>query len=480
MAAFRQFKRIWDPENKMNPGKKVDAYSPTDNLRLGNGYYPKPGRTHFRYPDDEGTFAHATERCVGVGECRREHQGTMCPSFRVTHEEKHSTRGRTHLLFETLRGGLPRGWRDEAARDALDLCLSCKGCKGDCPVQVDVATLKAEFLAHYYRGRLRPRVAYTIGGIYRWARLASHMPRLANAVAQSRGLGRLLKKIGGLTPERSVPAFAEQTFRQWWSSRPPRNEGREPVILWNDTFNNFFTPEVAIAAVECLEDAGFAVSIPAASLCCGRPLYDYGLLKKARKYLERILSHLEAAIREGIPIVGLEPSCVAVFRDELGNLMPDDEQARRLKKQTFLFSEFLNQKAGHYIPPRLEGRALAQIHCHHKAVLKSEDEKELLQKMGLELELLDGGCCGLAGSFGFEADHFEISKQIFEYEIGPRIREVRARHPETWILADGFSCQHQITELCGVKPLHVAQVMQKAIRRRKKTELPLGDEQSAA
>lgn len=464
VEAFGEFKRIWDPMGKMNPGKVVDAYRPTDNLRFGTDYDPKPGTTYFHYPEDNGSFAHATERCVGVGECRREQGGTMCPSFRVTREEMHSTRGRTHMLFETVRGGLKKGWHDEHVKEALGLCLSCKGCKGDCPVQVDVATLKAEFLSHYYKGRLRPRVAYSIGGIYWWARLASRIPRLVNAVTQSKLLGSLVKKMGGITTNRAMPTFALQTFKSWWRDRPKKNENGEPVILWADTFNNNFTPEIAIAAVEVLEDAGFRVIVPKASLCCGRPLYDYGFLAAAKKLLLQILQQLEEPIRNGVPIVGLEPSCMAVFRDELTNLLPTSEQAIRLKKQSFLLGEFMNQRAINYVFPKLPKKAVAQPHCHHKAIFGTSDEEEVLKKMGVDCEMLDSGCCGLAGSFGFEAEHFDISRQIGEYKMAPKIRRIQASDPDILILANGFSCQHQIRELCGKKPLHLAQVMQLALR----------------
>jgi FAD/FMN-containing dehydrogenase len=273
--AMREFKAIWDPGNKMNPGKKIDAMKIGENLRLGPHYRPPQVATHFKFPDDHGSFSYATERCVGVGNCRREEAGTMCPSYMVTKEEMHSTRGRAHLLFEMLQQNPMKGlWKAEPVREALDLCLACKGCKGECPVDVDMATYKAEFLSHYYERRLRPRHAYAMGWIYWWARLGSLAPPLANFVSQTPGLSAVFKWTGGISPHRQAPPFANETFKEWFFRRRPRNRDGRPVILWPDTFNNHFHPEVAKAAVEVLEHAGCHVIVPRPSLCCGRPLYD--------------------------------------------------------------------------------------------------------------------------------------------------------------------------------------------------------------
>ncbi|MGH7707414.1 MAG: FAD-binding and (Fe-S)-binding domain-containing protein, partial [Vulcanimicrobiaceae bacterium] len=275
VAAFAEFKAIWDPTNKMNPGKCVAPYKLDENLRWGTSYEPWDPPTHFGFKEDNGSFAYAANRCVGTGKCRKHDSGTMCPSYMVTHEEMDSTRGRARLLFEMLEGNpLRDGWRNESVKAALDLCLACKGCKGECPVNVDMATYKAEFLAHYYEGRLRPVAAYAFGLMFRWARLASHMPGVVNFVAQTPGLRDVVKRLATMAPQRRVPLFAPQTFRQWFSARAPRNVGMPPVILWPDTWNNHFHPSTAQAAVEVLEDAGFAVTIPSLALCCGRPLYD--------------------------------------------------------------------------------------------------------------------------------------------------------------------------------------------------------------
>jgi Fe-S oxidoreductase len=284
MEAHRQLKTIWDPEWKMNPGKVIDPYPITSNLRLGPDYNPPQPRTHFHFPNDQHSFSRAALRCVGVGTCRRESGGTMCPSYMVTREEMHSTRGRAHLLWEMLNGELrPEGWKSEPVKEALDLCLACKGCKGECPVNVDMATYKAEFLSHYYEGRLRPRHAYTMGWISWWARLASYAPGLANFFSQTPVLRDIAKWLGGIASQRRMPAFASETFKAWFRRRPPRvRSDSPPVILWADTFTNHFHPEVGQAAVEVLESAGFQVWVPEASLCCGRPLYDFGMLDTAK------------------------------------------------------------------------------------------------------------------------------------------------------------------------------------------------------
>jgi FAD/FMN-containing dehydrogenase/Fe-S oxidoreductase len=463
MEAFRAFKRLWDPDGKMNPGKKIDAAPLDSHLRLGVAYEPPQLRTHFAYPDD-GSFARATTRCVGVGECRREGGGTMCPSYMVTREEAHSTRGRAHLLYEMLEGNpVGEGWRSPAVRSALDLCLSCKGCKSDCPVNVDMATYKAEFLAHYYAGlHFRPRSAYAIGLIYWWSRIASHVPRLANFLTHAPGLQRAFKALGGVSRARTLPRFAEVPFAKWWKQRVPRNEGSTDVILWADTFNNYFKPETAVAAVEVLEDAGFHVIVPERPLCCGRPLYDYGWLDRAKKQLLQILDALRPHLRAGTCVVGLEPSCIAVFRDELRNLLPADEDARRLADQSLMLSEFLAR--ADYRPPPLQAKALVHGHCHHKAVMKLDAEKQLLDRIGLEWELLDSGCCGMAGGFGYERDHYDVSVKAGERVLLPA---VRAASLKTFIITDGFSCREQIEQRSVRRALHVAEVLQLALRRKR-------------
>ena len=464
VRAFKEFKAIWDPEAKMNPGKLVDAYQPTENLRLGTNYHPSLQQTYFQFPDDQGSFANATLRCVGVGKCRRESGGTMCPSYMVTREEKHTTRGRARLLFELLEGEAigRNGWKDEHVKEALDLCLACKGCKRDCPVNVDMATYKAEFLAHYFKNRLRPRSAYAFGLIPWWSRVASFLPQVINFFTQTPMLREVAKLVAGMAPQRQIPTFAPQTFTSWFRQRGVRNADKPQVLLWPDTFNNYFHPTTAQASVAVLEAVGYQVVIPSQSLCCGRPLYDYGVLDLAKHQLRNILSALQPQIAAGIPLVGLEPSCTAIFRDELINLFPHDEDAKRLHQQTFTLSEFLTKNAREYQFLPLHGRALVQRHCHHQAVMGYEADEAVLAKLGLDYDILDSGCCGMAGSFGFEKDHYEVSIKCGERALLPAVRNAAL---ETLIIADGFSCREQIAQNTDRHALHLAQVLQRALRR---------------
>ena len=460
LEAFRRFKAAWDPAWRMNPGKVVDPYRVDENLRLGADFRPAGVETHFRFPDDEGDFTRATMRCVGVGKCRRHEGGTMCPSYMVTHEEEHTTRGRARLLFEMLEGGELDGWRDESVRESLDLCLACKGCKGDCPVNVDLATYKSEFLSHYYEGRLRPRAAYTMGRIAWWARLAQVVPGLANLVTQTPALARLAKAIGGIAPERSIPPFAKQSFRHWFRGRPARNAGGPEVLLWPDTFNDHFFPHTAIAATEVLEWAGYRVTVPEPWLCCGRPLYDFGLLPPAKRLLRRTLDVLREPIERGVAVVGLEPSCVSVFRDELVGLFPDDPLANKLRDQTHLFGDFLKGSKGADLP-RLDRRAVVHGHCHHKSILGMDGERGVLDAIGLDHEVLDSGCCGMAGSFGFEeGEKYEVSIRCGERVLLPAVRSAPA---DALIVADGFSCREQIRQTTDRQALHLAEVVRMAI-----------------
>jgi FAD/FMN-containing dehydrogenase/Fe-S oxidoreductase len=463
MRAFSEFKAIWDPNDRMNPGKIVHAYRADENLRFGAGYHPLAARTHFSFAADRHSFAYAAERCVGVGECRREGGGTMCPSFMATHEEAHSTRGRARLLFEAMRGtALHAGLRSTAVRDALDLCLSCKGCKSDCPVNVDMATYKAEFLAHYYEGRLRPRSAYAFGLIRVWARLAALAPRVVNWLMRAPLLAPAIKLLAGIAPQRTLPAFAHETFHAAWRKRAPRNLGKPRVLLWVDTFNDHFEPEVARAAVRVLEHAGFCVCVPERALCCGRPLYDYGMLARAKRHLSEVMDGLRPFIADGTPVVGIEPSCVAVFRDELADLLPEDPDAKKLKAQCFMLGEFLADRAGAWRAPRLAQRAIVHGHCHQKSVLDFGKDQQALRAIGLDLEVVDSGCCGMAGGFGYERDHYAVSLACAERVL---LGAVRDAAPDVLLISDGFSCRQQIAQQTGRVALHTAQVLERAIDR---------------
>ncbi|HEY3530912.1 MAG TPA: FAD-binding and (Fe-S)-binding domain-containing protein [Nocardioides sp.] len=463
VRAFEEFKAIFDPDGLMNPGKVVHPNSPVDDLRLGVDYSPPRLRTQFSFAEDGFSFADAANRCFGVGKCRHLDGGTMCPSFMVTREEKHSTRGRARLLFEMMQtaGERRNAWRDEGVKDALDLCLACKGCKGDCPVRVDMATYKAEFLSHYYRGRLRPRSAYALGLIQRWAALAAHAPGVVNRLAHWPLTRNLLKAAAGVAQERDLPRFADRTFRDSATGRQPAHPEGPPVMLWTDTFTNHFQPEVAAAAVRVLEAAGCQVRLGPGSLCCGRPLYDYGMVRTAKRYLRRILDRMRDDIRAGTPVVVLEPSCAAVFADELLNLMPHDEDAKRLASQTFTLAGYLAEHRPDWDPPTLGGTALVQVHCHQGAEFGYDAEQQLLERLGLSLDLPDSGCCGMAGSFGYEAgEKYDVSQACGERVILPAVRDAS---PSTLVIADGFSCREQIGQATDRTALHLAQVLDLAL-----------------
>ncbi len=463
IQAFNEFKALWDPAWKMNPGKVVKPYKIDENLRLGADYRPWEPKTHFKYPEDEGKFSRAVLHCVGVGKCRRHENGVMCPSYMVTLEEKHSTRGRAHMLFEMLQGEVVTGgWKDEHVKESLDLCLSCKGCKGECPVNVDIATYKAEFMSHYYEGRLRPLHAYAFGWINKWARLASIAPEVANFFSQTPGVRNLMKSALHVPRQRQIPAFAPSTFKEWFKNHESKTGPAPEVILWADTFNNHFHPETLKAAVEVLETLGWRVKVPRQHLCCGRPLYDFGMLDEAKHYLRRIISTLRKEIEHGTYIVALEPSCASVFREELLNLLPDDPLSKSLSQQVVLLSEFIENRAAHFDFPSLKKRkAIVQGHCHHQAVLKMDAEKSVLKKLDLDAKVLDAGCCGMAGPFGFEADKYEVSQAIGERVLLPAVRSAEA---ETIVISDGFSCREQIKQNTGRHALHLAEVLQMALR----------------
>ncbi len=464
LAAFREYKSIWDPRGLMNPGKLIDALPLDADLRVAPPHALRRPPTVFRFPDDAGSLAQAAERCIGVGRCRRMGGGVMCPSYMATGEEAHSTRGRAHLLAEMLRSpdGLRGGWRSTEVREALDLCLSCKGCKSDCPVSVDMAAYKAEFLHHHYRGRPRPRAAYSMGLIHRWARLAALAPRAVNAVAAHPASGAAVKRLAGVAPQRSLPAFAPHTFAAWFRGRGARGPaGAPPCVVWPDTFTNHFVPEIGVAAVRALEAAGLRPVVPAAGACCGRPLYDSGMLGAARRELRRVLRVLRPAIDAGVPILVLEPSCLSVFRDELVNLFPDEPAARRLSSLAVSLGEVLAPRADRLRAAPLGRPALVQEHCHEHALTGFGAERALLDALGVEWTVAPPGCCGMAGSFGFERGRkHAVSLAVAERGLLPA---VRAAGQGTLVVADGFSCREQVAQLAGRRAVHLAEVVAMAL-----------------
>jgi FAD/FMN-containing dehydrogenase/Fe-S oxidoreductase len=458
MRAFGELKAAFDPGNRMNPGKVVDPYRLDENLTL-RGWFPREPATFFRYPEDGGKFTAAASRCVGIGKCRGDEGGVMCPSYRVTREEEHATRGRARLLMEMVRGEVVTdGWRSTEVRDALDLCLACKGCRKDCPVDVDMATYKAEFLAHHYRGRLRPASHYTMGWLPVLALLAARAPRAVNAVGRAPGLGRLVKLAGGIDARRELPRFARERFTRWHARRGSQSHG-PPVIVWPDTFTNNFHPEVGRAAVAVLEDAGFRVEVPTRPLCCGLTWISTGQLGAAARVLKRTIGALRPALQAGQRVVVLEPSCAAVFRSDAAELLGSDD-ARLLARQTATLAELLTEArwrpraGGDWHAPR---KAIAQVHCHQHAIMGFDADRDLLRACGVDLDVLDAGCCGLAGNFGFERGHYDVSVACAEHGLWPSVRDAG---PDTAILADGFSCRTQIEAgHLGRSGVHLAQLL---------------------
>ncbi|MDX5573619.1 FAD-binding and (Fe-S)-binding domain-containing protein [Streptomyces sp. ID01-9D] len=461
VALFGQFKDLWDPSGGLNPGILARPARLDENLRFA--VLPKrPVDVEFGYPQDGGDFAGAVRRCVGVAKCRTEKAGgagVMCPSFRATGEEAHSTRGRARLLHEMLAGEvITDGWRSTEVRDALDLCLSCKGCRSDCPVGVDMATYKAEFLHHHYKGRLRPAAHYAMGRLPRWLRLAAPFARPLNALARLRPLAALAKRLAGIAPERTIPVLATETYSRWLR----RHQGGgthilssdRVVALWADTFTEHLSPQVGRAAVRVLEEAtGRTVLPPVPGLCCGLTYVSTGQLDAARRVMRRTLDRLD--LLPGHPIVVLEPSCAATLRTDLPDLLPGDPRAAELAASVRTFAQYLEEYAPDWTPPRLDRPAAGQTHCHQHAVLGDAAERRLRERLGLTGEL-SGGCCGLAGNFGFEKGHWEVSAACAEEQLLPAVREAE---PGTELLADGFSCRTQLDQLAGRRARHLAEVI---------------------
>jgi len=468
IEAFRDFKKIFDPGNMLNPGNLVDPFPLDSHLKQGAAYRPRPVETHFDFRADEG-LAGAVLKCVGIGKCRKTDAGTMCPSYMATREEMHSTRGRARILFEALAGTTLQKFTDDSVLKALDLCLSCKSCKSECPSSVDMATYKAEFLAHYYEENPRPRSAKLFGNIHELAARASKTPHLANALANAPLLSRIGKRMFDIHPQRALPRLASQTFRAWFARHQGSTDQtqRREVVLFPDTFTNFFEPEVAIAATEVLERANFRVVIPEDDLCCGRPLYDQGMLDRAKQRLQESIDSLWPMIERGTYVVGLEPSCILTFRDELPALFPDNVRAHTLRERALLLDEFLAREVPGFIAPQpkpFKAKAMLHGHCHQKAIAGLDTETAILSNLGgLELEVLDSGCCGMAGPFGYEDSHFAVSKACADRVLVPAIN---GSDRETIVISDGFSCRAQIRQFCpDRRPLHLAQVLNLAAQK---------------
>ena len=486
VQAFQEFKAIWDPDNRMNPGKLTDAvrvYDPVENLRYGPREESKNGaqtklETHFVFAADAGSMEDAAARCVGVGACLKKDGGVMCPSYRATGQEQHSTRGRARLLWEMLAGALrEEGFQSEAVHKALDLCLSCKACKTECPVQVDMAQYKSEFLAQKYKGKLHPLHHYVFGFADKMARLGSLTPALTNFVLSNSMTSPLIKHIVGVAQERQMPQLAAKSYKKAriksvtksmfcdasGRSAPGPEGPAAPtqVVLWADTWNNYYHPQTLAAAERVLRQAGFQVQTTKGHICCGRALYDFGLLDTARSYLANVLDRVAPEIEAGLPFIFLEPSCASVFKDEALELFPDDLRAQKLSKQVWLLADWLAAKAPDWVDGRLAGaQVLLHGHCHHKAVFGGpKSEIALLRKAGAQVEMIDTTCCGMAGPFGFEADKIEVSKAIANLGL---MAAVNAADPMTLIVADGFSCREQIGQLSRREGMHFAEILDRS------------------
>ncbi|MEU7097827.1 FAD-binding and (Fe-S)-binding domain-containing protein [Streptomyces longwoodensis] len=500
VALFERAKAVWDPDDLLNPGMLVRPAPLDSGLRFAP--LPRePVPVVFGYPADGGDFTAAVRRCVGVAKCRTATAGgpgVMCPSFRVTGEEEHSTRGRARLLHEMLAGELiTDGWRSPEVRDALDLCLACKGCRSDCPVGVDMATYKAEFLHHHYAGRRRPAAHYSLGRLPRWLRWASRarLTALVNALAAVRPVARVAKRLAGVAPERAVPRLAGKTFSRWWRRTAGRGSGGSAgadgshgggplVVLWPDTFTEHLSPSVGRAAVRVLEAAGLRVTLPPTlrmrgrpvgdgrsrsplalltarhtRVCCGLTYVSTGQLDHARTVLRRTLDLMEPVLETAAPVVVLEPSCAAALRGDLPNLLPDDPRAARLATRVLTFAETLERYAPSWVPPRVDRPAVGQTHCHQHAVLGDAPDRRLREAAGLDGEL-SGGCCGLAGNFGFERGHFEVSRACADEQLLPALRDAP---PDAVVLADGYSCRTQVEQLSRARARHLAEVLAEAL-----------------
>jgi FAD/FMN-containing dehydrogenase/Fe-S oxidoreductase len=467
IGLFGAVKRVFDPANLLNPGIIVDPAPLDADLRVPAARTLSKG-LGFAYRTDGGDFSAAVHRCVGVGKCRADNTGSggvMCPSYLATRDEKDSTRGRARVLQELANGSLvTAAWRSPEVAEALDLCLSCKGCSADCPAGVDMATYKSEALHQRYRRRLRPASHYSLGWLPRWAALAAHLPRLANASLRLPLAASLAKRLGGIDARRDLPKFARRSFRAWFAGRPAggpagtadgHGSGRKPVLLWVDTFTNAFSPQVGQSAVRVLEAAGYQVTITGRNVCCGLTWISTGQLDGARRQLRRALDELAPALTAGIPVVGLEPSCTAALRHDAAALLPDDPRAAKLATAVRTLAELLTATDGWRAPDLSDVIGVAQPHCHQHAVLGWTADASLLADAGAQVKAV-GGCCGLAGNFGVERGHYEVSVAVAETALLPA---VRAAGENATILADGFSCRTQLDQLAGTPSTHLAELL---------------------
>jgi FAD/FMN-containing dehydrogenase/Fe-S oxidoreductase len=457
LRLFEEVKGLFDPDDVLNPGVLVRPARLDDDVRMVAAPVVREGLA-LAYRHDGGDFSAAVHRCTGVGKCRADLSasgGVMCPSWPATRDEKDTTRGRARVLQEMLAPGGPvTDWRSPEVHGALDLCLSCKGCSRDCPTGVDMASYKAEVLHQSYRRRLRPRAHYTLGRLPRWADLAARAPRTVNALLRSRLGGRVAKWSAGMDSRREVPPFAPRTFRQEWAARAGPAGAGAPVALWVDSFTDHFAPEVAFAAATVLEAAGYRVQVPGADTCCGLTWITTGQLDTARRILTATVEALAPLVDAGIPVVGVEPSCTAALRGESLELV-GGPAAERVAAGTRTLAELLADTPG-WEPPSMTGlEVVAQPHCHHASVMGWSADARLLAQAGARVTRL-GGCCGLAGNWGVERGHHDVSVAIAGQQLLPAVTGLG---PDAVVLADGFSCRTQLDQLAGRRGLHLAELL---------------------
>jgi len=449
-------KGVFDPDNLLNPGVLIDP-APFDVGLRTSGRRAAPVQLAMAYAEDGGDFARAVHRCTGVGKCRADNSsagGVMCPSFAATKDEIHSTRGRARILQEVVSGSNGLTWDSQAVHDALDLCLSCKGCASDCPTGIDMATYKSEVLFQTYRRRVRPISHYSLGWLPAWARLASRAPTAVNAAMAQRPIRSLALKLAGVDGRRVVPPFASSTFRHTQSAGG-QDQGRA-VVLFVDSFTDNFKPHIAHAAIQVLTRAGYAPTVLPRNRCCGLTWITTGQLTTARRKLGRTVDDLLPYAEQGTPIVGLEPSCTAVLRHDAVDLL-NSRAARTVASATHTLAELLDKTVG-WTPPDLSGmQVVAQPHCHHHAVMGWDVDRRLLESAGAHVHRV-AGCCGMAGNFGVERGHYDVSLAVAEQNLLPALRQPRGAG-ESVVLADGFSCQTQIQDFAGTRSLHLAELM---------------------
>jgi len=459
---YRETKGIFDKDNLLNPGNVVNAPAMTENMRFGADYQVVQLEEHLDFSSDQG-FHRAVEMCNGAGICRKA-SGTMCPSFMVTKEEEHSTRGRANLLRAALSGQMPHEeLTSPRMHEAMDLCIECKACKSECPSSVDMAKIKFEFLAQYHKKHGVPLRSRMMADIARASRICSGvLAPLVNAVLGSKPIAAMFDKLFGFSRNRPMPKFTRHPFTTWFSNRPQKTGTKGKVVLFNDTFNTYNYPEVSIAATELLEAAGYEVVLPG-HYCCGRPMISKGLVEKARAAVQECVEKLSPFAEQDIPIIGLEPSCILTFRDEIFSLLPNEPRAEKISENCVLFEEFIAELVDKGELDLDFKDASQQVllhgHCHQKSLAGTSTSHKTLEAAGCDVNEVDSGCCGMAGSFGYESEHYDISREMGERALLPAVREVGE---DTTVVAAGVSCRQQIKQGTGRQALHPAQVLHQA------------------